>query len=53
MKLRSLRVNGFKSFADRTDIEFHEGITFPAEQTNFAQERFGVELRARWEWDLR
>lgn len=33
--------------------EFHEGITFPAEQTNFAQERFGAELRARWEWDLR
>jgi chromosome segregation protein len=27
MKLRSLRVNGFKSFPDRTDIEFHEGIT--------------------------
>jgi chromosome segregation protein len=27
MKLRSLRVNGFKSFADRTDIDFHEGIT--------------------------
>jgi len=27
MKLRSLRVNGFKSFADRTDIEFHGGLT--------------------------
>jgi chromosome segregation protein len=27
MKLRSLRVNGFKSFADRTEIEFHEGMT--------------------------
>jgi chromosome segregation protein len=27
MKLRSLRVHGFKSFADATDIQFHEGIT--------------------------
>ncbi len=27
MKLRSLRVHGFKSFADPTDIEFHQGIT--------------------------
>jgi len=29
--------------------EFHQGITFPAEQTNFAQEQFEVLLRARWE----
>ena len=27
MKLRSLRVHGFKSFADTTEIRFHEGIT--------------------------
>ena len=27
MKLRSLRVHGFKSFADSTDIAFHQGIT--------------------------
>jgi chromosome segregation protein len=27
MKLRSLRVHGFKSFADATTIEFHDGIT--------------------------
>ena len=27
MKLRSLRVHGFKSFADATEIQFHEGIT--------------------------
>jgi len=27
MKLRSLKVHGFKSFADPTTIEFHEGIT--------------------------
>lgn len=27
MKLRSLRVHGFKSFADATKIEFHDGIT--------------------------
>ncbi len=27
MKLRSLRLHGFKSFADRTEIQFHEGIT--------------------------
>ncbi len=27
MKLKALRVHGFKSFADSTEIEFHEGIT--------------------------
>ena len=27
MKLRALRVHGFKSFADTTEIQFHEGIT--------------------------
>lgn len=27
MKLRSLRLTGFKTFADKTEIEFHEGIT--------------------------
>ncbi|HSM61554.1 MAG TPA: chromosome segregation protein SMC [Longimicrobiales bacterium] len=27
MKLRALRVHGFKSFADSTTIEFHDGIT--------------------------
>jgi len=27
MKLRSLRLHGFKSFADRTQIEFREGVT--------------------------
>ena len=27
MKLRALRVHGFKSFADATSIEFHDGIT--------------------------
>ncbi len=27
MKLRSLKVHGFKSFADSTTIEFHDGIT--------------------------
>ncbi len=27
MKLRALRLNGFKSFADRTEIVFHDGIT--------------------------
>ncbi|HUF75678.1 MAG TPA: chromosome segregation protein SMC [Longimicrobiales bacterium] len=27
MKLRSLKVHGFKSFADATTIEFHDGIT--------------------------
>ena len=27
MKLRSLRLHGFKSFADSTVIDFHEGIT--------------------------
>ena len=27
MRLRSLRLQGFKSFADRTEIEFREGVT--------------------------
>ena len=27
MKLRSLRLHGFKSFADSTRVEFHDGIT--------------------------
>ena len=27
MKLRALRLHGFKSFADRTEIAFNEGIT--------------------------
>ncbi|MDE0473082.1 MAG: AAA family ATPase, partial [Gammaproteobacteria bacterium] len=27
MKLASLRLHGFKSFPERTDIVFHEGIT--------------------------
>ncbi|TVR64443.1 MAG: chromosome segregation protein SMC [Gemmatimonadales bacterium] len=27
MKLTALRIHGFKSFADRTEIAFHEGIT--------------------------
>jgi len=27
VKLKSLRVHGFKSFADSTDIQFHDGIT--------------------------
>ena len=27
MKLHALRLNGFKSFADRTEIVFHDGIT--------------------------
>ena len=27
MKLRSLKIHGFKSFADPTTIEFHDGIT--------------------------
>jgi chromosome segregation protein len=27
MKLRSLSLQGFKSFADRTELKFHEGIT--------------------------
>lgn len=27
MKLKSLRIHGFKSFADSTSVEFHEGIT--------------------------
>ena len=27
MKLRALKVHGFKSFADSTSIEFHDGIT--------------------------
>jgi len=33
--------------------EFHRGITFPPEQTNFDQEQLGVQLRARWELALR
>lgn len=33
--------------------EFHGGIPFPAEQTNFAQEQFGVSLRGRWDVNLR
>jgi len=27
MKVRKLKLHGFKSFADRTEIEFHEGVT--------------------------
>jgi chromosome segregation protein len=27
MKLRSLKIHGFKSFADSTSVDFHEGIT--------------------------
>ena len=27
MKLRALKLRGFKSFADSTDIEFHDGLT--------------------------
>lgn len=27
MKLRALRLHGFKSFADRTEIRFHDGLT--------------------------
>ncbi|MGW8265765.1 MAG: chromosome segregation SMC family protein, partial [Longimicrobiales bacterium] len=27
MKLKALKIHGFKSFADSTEIEFHEGIT--------------------------
>ena len=27
MKLRTLRLHGFKSFADRTEVQFHDGIT--------------------------
>jgi len=27
MKLRTLRLQGFKSFADRTEVQFHDGIT--------------------------
>ena len=27
MKLRRLTLQGFKSFADKTDLKFHEGIT--------------------------
>lgn len=27
MKLRTLRIHGFKSFADRTEVHFHDGIT--------------------------
>lgn len=29
--------------------EFHQGITFLPEETNFAQEQVGVELRGRWD----
>lgn len=32
-----------------SEAEFHQGLSFPAEQTNFAQEQFGVSLRGRWE----
>lgn len=32
--------------------EFHQGITFPPEETHFAQEQFGVELRGRWDLPL-
>jgi chromosome segregation protein len=27
MKLKSLRVHGFKSFADSTEVKFHGGVT--------------------------
>ena len=27
MKLKNLKLHGFKSFADRTDVQFHDGIT--------------------------
>ncbi|HJH32860.1 MAG TPA: AAA family ATPase, partial [Ligilactobacillus aviarius] len=27
MKLKSLTINGFKSFADKTEIDFQPGIT--------------------------
>jgi chromosome segregation protein len=27
MKVRKLKIHGFKSFADRTEIEFHDGVT--------------------------
>ena len=27
MKLKSLRIHGFKSFADRTTLDFREGVT--------------------------
>ena len=27
MKLSSLKVHGFKSFADATEIKFHDGVT--------------------------
>src|SRR5690625_4055547 len=27
MKLRTLKLHGFKSFADRTELTFHDGIT--------------------------
>jgi chromosome segregation protein len=27
MKVRKLRIHGFKSFADRTEIDFHDGVT--------------------------
>jgi hypothetical protein len=36
-----------------SEAEFHQGISFPAEQTNFAQEQFGVELRGRWDISFR
>ncbi|MFP4622944.1 MAG: AAA family ATPase, partial [Gemmatimonadota bacterium] len=27
MKVRKLQLHGFKSFADRTEVEFHDGVT--------------------------
>ncbi|NIP80049.1 MAG: AAA family ATPase, partial [Gemmatimonadetes bacterium] len=27
MKVRKLQLSGFKSFADRTEVEFHDGVT--------------------------
>ena len=27
MRLKSLEIHGFKSFADKTKLEFHEGVT--------------------------
>ena len=27
MKLQALRLHGFKSFADRTELRFHDGLT--------------------------
>jgi hypothetical protein len=29
--------------------EFHQGITFPSDITDFSQEMFGIGLRARWD----